>query len=408
MSQQDAKPSEMIPLSVPTVGGNEWAYIKECLDTNWLSYVGPFVTRFEHDLAVRTGSRFAVATSSGTAALHLALLTAGVRENTEVVMPAITFVAPANAVAYCRAWPVLIDIRPLDWQLDIQKLSDFLHEGCAQKDGKLWNRASGRIVSAILPVHLLGGMADIDSIAELAQRFELPVIEDAAECLGARYKRRDIGAPIPGFDPEMRQVITSFNGNKIVTTGGGGALLTDSKPIYIRARHLSTTAKTDPVKFLHDEIGYNYRMNNICAALGTAQLERLDEFVSIKRRTAAKYRAALQNTDSIRLHPESPAVESIFWLYTVMTSQPSFPVIQDLNAMAIQARPVWTPLYDLPMFRENVHSYHCDFAAEFHACAISLPSSVGITDEQIETVAQRLREILQTCCVSPSEPATRS
>ncbi len=400
------KPSEMIPLSVPTVGGNEWAYIKECLDTNWLSYVGPFVTRFERDLAAHTESRFAVATSSGTAALHIALLIAGVRENTEVIMPAITFVAPANAVAYCRAWPTLIDIRALDWQLDIQKLSDFLHKGCARKDGELWNRATGRIVSAILPVHLLGDMADIDAIAELAQKFELPIVEDAAECLGAKYKGRPIGAPIPGFDAEMRQVITSFNGNKIVTTGGGGALLTDSEPIYTRARHLSTTAKTDPVKFLHDEIGYNYRMNNICAALGTAQLERLDEFVSIKRRTAAKYRAALESTGSIRLHPESPAAESIFWLYTVMTSQPSFFIIQDLNAMAIQARPVWTPLYDLPMFRKDAYSYHCDFAAEFHRRAISLPSSVGITNEQIGMVEERLLEILKTCFVIPSERAT--
>ncbi|MBV8866685.1 MAG: LegC family aminotransferase [Acidobacteriaceae bacterium] len=406
MSQRNAKPSEIIPLSVPTVGGNEWTYIKECLDTNWLSYVGPFVTRFERDLAAHTGSRFAVATSSGTAALHIALLTAGVRENTEVVMPAVTFVAPANAVAYCRAWPVLIDTRPLDWQLDIQKLSDFLHKACTQKDGQLWNRATGRVISAILPVHLLGDMADIDAIAQLAQKFELPIVEDAAECLGATYEGRPIGAPIPGFDPEMRQVITSFNGNKIITTGGGGALLTDAESIYTRARHLSTTAKTDPVRFLHDEIGYNYRMNNICAALGTAQLERLNEFVSIKRRTATKYRAALQNAGGIRAHPESPTGKSIFWLYTVMTSEPSFPAIQNLNAIAIQTRPVWTPLYDLPMFRKKIHSYHCDFAAEFHARAISLPSSVGITDKQIETVAQGLCETLQTCCESPPEPAT--
>src|SRR5581483_2102426 len=157
-----------------------------------------------------------------------------------------------------------------------------------------------------------------------AQKFELPIVEDAAECLGARYKDRLIGSPVPGFDSGMRQVITSFNGNKIVTTGGGGALLTDSEHLARRGRHLSTTAKTDAVRFQHDEIGYNYRMNNICAALGTAQLERLDEFVSIKRATAAKYEQSLKKMDGVRLHPESPNGKSIFWLYTVMTTQPSF------------------------------------------------------------------------------------
>lgn len=389
------KDSKMIPLSVPHLEGNEWLYIKECLDTNWVSYVGPFVNRFEQDLAGKTGSRFAVAMNSGTAALHIALLAANVEEDTEVVMPAITFVAPANAVAYCRAWPSLIDVRPLDWQIDVEKLSDFLHKECVRKAGKLWNRATGRAISAILPVHLLGDLADIDSIAELATKFELPIIEDAAECLGATYKSRPIGSPIPGFDCEMRQVITSFNGNKIVTTGGGGALLTDNEAIHAHARHLSTTAKSDAIKFQHDEIGYNYRMNNISAALGTAQLERLDEFVSIKRSTAMKYGNVLGKIDGVTLHPESAAARSIFWLYTVMTRQPSFPVIERLNGIGIQARPIWTPLYELPMFRSGAYAYHCEFATDFHARAISLPSSVGVTDEEIETVAQSLRECIE-------------
>ncbi|HSU32393.1 MAG TPA: aminotransferase class I/II-fold pyridoxal phosphate-dependent enzyme [Bryobacteraceae bacterium] len=396
-SNSDFKP---IPLSVPTIGGNEWTYIKECLDTNWLSYVGPFVSRFERDLALRTGSRFAVAMNSGTSALHIALLTAGVEPDSEVVMPAITFVAPANAVAYCRAWPVLVDIDPHDWQMDVGKVSDFLNKDCITRDGKLWNRMTGRRISAILPVHLLGDMADVDAIADLAQQFGLPVIEDAAECLGATYKARPIGALSPKIDSEMRQVITSFNGNKIVTTGGGGAVLTDSERMANRGRHLSTTAKSDPVKFQHDEIGYNYRLNNICAALGTAQLERLDEFVAIKRGTAIKYERVLQGSGCARLHPESVSGRSIFWLYTVMTSEPSFPIVERLNGLGIQARPVWTPLYDLPMFHDRAYLSACDFAPKFHEHAMSLPSSVGITDGEIGIVAEALRDSVDR--ISPS------
>lgn len=395
MRQESNAGSKQIPLSVPNLGGNEWAYIKECLDTNWVSYVGPFVGRFERDLSVHTGCRFAIAMNSGTSALHLALLTAGVERNTEVIMPAISFVAPANAVAYCGASPVLIDISPIDWQMDVEKLDDFLTKVCVRKLDGLWNRVTDRRISAILPVHLLGDLADVDAIGELAQKFELPMIEDAAECLGARYKGRPIGAAIPGFDPEMRQVITSFNGNKIVTTGCGGAILTDSERLSRHSRHLSTTAKTDPLRFQHDEVGYNYRLNNISAALGTAQLERLEEFVSIKRRTAATYELGLQDLANVRLHPQSPNGESIFWLYTVMTEDPSLPLIEKLNSLGIQVRPLWTPLNELPMFSNRVYSHQCAFSPYLHRHALSLPSSVGITGEEIAMVVTALCKCME-------------
>ena len=203
-----------IPLAVPTIRGNEWKYIRECLDTNWVSYLGPFVSRFEHELATRCGANYAVATVSGTAALHLALLNAGVEPETEVIMPAMTFVATANAVRYCGAWPTLIDQQETDWQLDVGKLDDFLKKECTSRSGALVNRNTNRPISALLPVHLLGDMCDIDSVAEIAVKHDLPIVEDAAQCLGVTYKGRSIGAPLPGFDVARRQVITSLNGNK--------------------------------------------------------------------------------------------------------------------------------------------------------------------------------------------------
>lgn len=384
--------AEPIPLSVPHLAGNEWAYIKECLDTNWVSYVGPFVTKFEEQLSKHAQCRYAVATNSGTAALHIALLNAGVEAESEVVMPAISFIAPANAIAYCRAWPALVDISPVDWQIDVAKLADFLQRDCIENGGALRNRYTGRRISAVLAVHLLGDMADVDEIAELCARYRLPLIEDAAECLGARYKNRGIAAPNPALEPAFRQMITSFNGNKIVTTGGGGALLTNDADLAGRARHLTTTAKSDNLKFEHDAIGYNYRLNNVAAALGAAQLEQLDYFVSLKRAAAEKYRSLLSALPGLRLHPESVTGRSIFWLYTILLKEPALPVIEQMNRLGIQARPVWTPIYAQPTFRDQVHCARCEFARCFHTHAISLPSSVGITNEEIEAVVDALRE----------------
>lgn len=390
-----------VPLATPSLQGNEWLYIKECLDTNWVSYVGPFVDRFQMDLATQCGSAYANATTSGTAALHLALLLAGVEPETEVIMPALTFVAPANAVRYCSAWPVLMDVNPSDWQLDVDKLSSFLKAGCQRKQGKLINRVTGRKVSAILPVHLLGDMCDVDSVAMLAAQFELPVVEDAAECIGATYKGRPIGAPTEAIGAAYRQVATSFNGNKIITTGGGGALFTNDARLAERARHLATTAKTDPVAFVHDEIGYNYRMSNVQAALGVAQLERLTSHVQRKREIATQYAEALSGIEGIAmLHPRAPNTEPIYWLYTIMLSQPSVDVIARLNEAGVQARPIWTPLAELPMF-QSCYSFECEFAAKLQRQAISLPSSVDLSAQDHAYVTQVLTSSIHQPYICP-------
>jgi perosamine synthetase len=385
-----------IPLSEPKLAGNEWAYIKECLDTNWVSYQGPFVERFEKELASRCGSGFAVATSSGTAALHLALEILGVEPDSEVLMPAITFVAPANAVRYCGAWPTLIDIAADDWQIDVQKLADFLEKRCIPRNGSLYNTQTGRRISALLPVNLLGDICDVDAICTLATQYGLPLIEDAAECLGAKYKGRNIAAPTEAIDNSTRIVITSFNGNKIVTTGGGGALLMNDANLAQRAKHLSTTAKSKALEFYHDEVGYNYRLTNIAAALGVAQLEQLDTFVADKKRIAHQYVKAFKQESRITLHAKSRYGDPIYWLNTITTEKLALPIIMRVNDVGIMCRPLWTPLALLPAFQERSYSYECNFAQYLWKHAISLPSSVGISDADIDYVASTLQGELQT------------
>ena len=386
--------SNAIPLSVPHLAGNEWTYIKDCLDTNWVSYVGPYVDRFERELAAKVGAGYAVATSSGTAALHVALLLAGVGRDDEVVMPGLTFVAPANAIRYCGAWPTFTDVRADDWQWDLAQVADFLASGCSTRDGKLVNKQTGRRIAALLPVHLLGGMCDVDGLGELANRYELPVVEDAAECLGATYKSRPIGAPCSSYRGPLRLVITSFNGNKIITTGGGGAIFTDTQEMAARAKHLTTTAKADKIEFLHDEVGYNYRLTNIAAALGVAQLEKLDEYVEIKRTIAERYAAAFRSNRCIRPHPEPTHCRSTYWMYSVRLDRASRPQVDRLNAVGIMARPIWIPLSRLPAFKDSCCVYRSLQCDELYATGFSLPCSTGLPADDQERVIQALDQSL--------------
>jgi perosamine synthetase len=341
-------------------------------------------------LALKAGARHAVAAASGTAALHTALILAGVQPEDEVVMPGLTFVAPANAVRYCLAWPTFIDIRAVDWQLDVGKLADFLGAGCEPRAGRLINKATGRRIAALLPVHLLGGMCDVDAVAELATRYELPLIEDAAECLGATYKGRPVGGWCPAYRGPMRLVATSFNGNKIITTGGGGALFTDDRALAARAKHLTTTAKADKIDFFHDELGYNYRLTNIAAALGVAQLEKLGEYVDVKRTIARDYATLLGACPHVTAHPEPANCRSTFWMYSLRLDRPSRPIIDILNAAGVMARPIWVPLHRLPAFQAHAANTGSAVTDDFYRYALSIPCSVGLTKDRVQAVAATL------------------
>lgn len=371
-----AAPEGTIPLCVPEIHGNEWKYVKECLDSNWVSSAGPFVNRFERAVADYVKTRYAVATVNGTAALHVALLVAGIQPNDEVLVPALTFVAPVNAVRYAGAWPVFIDAEPDYWQMDPRKVADFLAKEC-RWSGKLINKSTGRQVKAILPVHILGHPVDMEPIIEVARRFELTVIEDATESLGARYQGQCVGrlGDLACF---------SFNGNKIITTGGGGMITTESSTLAERARYLTTQAKDNPVEYVHNEIGYNYRLTNVQAAIGCAQMEVLDEYVARKREILSKYREAFRGLRGIKTQAEAPGCLSICWLSTITidASQPgpdSRQFMKHLAEQGIQSRPLWHPIATLPPYRD-CQSYQVEVAQVLYRDALSLPSSVGLTE----------------------------
>jgi perosamine synthetase len=368
-----------ISLSIPEIRGNEWDYIKDCLDTGWVSSVGSYVDRFEKAIAARTGRRYAVATVNGTAALHMALMVAGVQPDEEVITSSVSFIAPANAIRYVGAWPVFMDADPLYWQMDPEKLESFLSKECAYRDGALHNKQTGRRIGAILPVHVLGHPLD-NAIMETARAFGLTVIEDACEALGARY---DDGRQA-GSTGDI--ACFSFNGNKLITTGGGGILATDDEAWASRARSLTTQAKSDPLEYIHEEVGYNYRLTNVLAALGVAQLEQLDSYIAAKRHTAATYRDTLSTIPGIAPMVEAPWAFSTFWMFTVLVDaveygEDSRELMRRLRRNSIETRPLWQPLHLSPAHAGS-QSYHCDVSERLYRDGLSLPCSVGLTEDQ--------------------------
>ena len=382
-------PEGVIPLCVPEIGGNEWRYVKECLDTGWVSSVGSYVDRFERMLAEYVGTKYAVATINGTSALHIALLVAGVEPDDEVLVPTLTFIAPANAIRYSGAWPVFIDADPVYWQIDPRKVTDFLTNECRWSNGRLVNKNTGRRVKAILPVHILGHPCDVDPIIEVARKYNLAVIEDATESLGATYRGQMVGhlGSIACF---------SFNGNKIITTGGGGMIVTDSQLWAERARYLTTQAKDDQVEYVHNEIGYNYRLTNIQAAMGVAQLERLEEFIEKKRTIARAYYEGLHDLEELTLMPSHPLAEPTYWLYTILLGpRAALPyrkgVIQTLNDNGVGARPLWHTIHDLPPY-VNCQAFRIEHSVQLYQRGVSLPSSVGLQPQDIERCIDSLRE----------------
>jgi len=377
-----------IPLCVPQLGGNEWLYVKECLDTNWVSSAGPFVARFEHALASYVGAKHAVATVNGTAALHMALLVAGIQPDEEVLLPALTFIAPANAVRYAGAWPVFMDVEPAHWQLDPQKVLDFITQQCRWSNGKLINHTTQRRVRAILPVHILGHPCDLDVLYEIADKYELGVVEDATESLGARYKARMLGS-------QSAIACFSFNGNKLITTGGGGMIVTSNDAWAEHARYLTTQAKDDPFEYVHNEVGFNYRLTNIQAALGCAQMEQIESFVDRKREIAATYNRELQNVRGVGFMQEAPWAFSAAWLYTIRIDEQEYGIdsralLKQLNQNGVQSRPLWQPMHHSPAHKDSP-SFKVEIADAVHRDAVSLPSSVGLTELDQERVISAIR-----------------
>jgi perosamine synthetase len=374
------KTVKMLPLHEPVFGGNEWAYVKECLDTGWVSSAGSFVDRFEADLARVSGVKYAVATVNGTAALDLALKILGVGPGDEVIVPSLTFIATVNAVAYQGATPLFLDVEESTFGLNPDALAEFFAAETESRAGICVRRASGHRVAACVPMHALGHPVRLEPLLAACAARGVPVIEDAAESLGSSWH----GRPLGGFG---RVGTLSFNGNKIATTGGGGALVTDDEALARRAKHLSTQAKSDADAFWHDAVGFNYRLPNINAALGCAQLEQLDGFVARKRRIAELYRERFRGTP-LRLAWEPEGARSNFWLNTVIapTSEDAARALAVLKARGFGARPLWAPAHLQPMYASAPRGA-LTVTERLWKTSVSLPSSANLAEADVAAIA---------------------
>lgn len=391
MKIETAETSSFIPLSVPEIRGNEWAYIKECLDTGWVSSAGPFVDRFERNLAAAVGAAHAVAVVNGTAALHIALKLIGVQPEEEVLVSDLTFVAPVNAIRYCQAHPVFVDAGLQSWQMDAGKLERFLSRECEKKNGACVNRRTGRRVRAVLPVHILGLACEMDRILDLARRFGLSVVEDAAEAIGVRYRGKQVGT----FGDVG---VFSFNGNKVVTAGGGGMIVTHSESLAKKARYLTTQAKDDEMESIHKEVGYNYRLTNLQAAVGVAQLEQMDSFLARKRAIAQAYAQALGDLKGITLMPSPEQTQPTWWLYTFLLREGTplkerKRILHQLQEAGIGARPLWHPIHGLPPYRD-CQGVELEVSDRLYERGISLPSSVGLGQRDLERCIAAVRQVV--------------
>jgi perosamine synthetase len=353
--------------------GNEKKYLNECIDSTFVSSVGKFVDEFEEKIADYVGANFAVATSSGTSALHVALLIANVTENDEVISQPLTFVATCNAISYCGASPIFIDIDKDTMGLSPSALHEFLEKNTSIKNQQCINNKTGRVIKACVPMHTFGHPCKIDEIKDICNKYHIALIEDAAESLGSYYKNKHTGT----FG---QMGVMSFNGNKIITAGGGGCIITDDETLAKKAKHLTTTAKVPHKwKYTHDMIGYNYRMPNLNAALLVAQLEQLDGFLENKSLLANKYKEFFKKSDIVFV-TELENSKSNYWLNTIILKdgQQRDLLLDEANSKGIMLRPIWVLMNKLPMFKES-QCGDLSNADWLEQRVVNIPSSVVIS-----------------------------
>jgi len=381
----------MIPLSVPHLNGNEWKYVKDCLDTGWISSAGSYVNQFEQMVADYVGTKFGVACMNGTVGLHIAQLLAGVTSEDYVIAPNITFIATLNAIKYTGATPILIDVNSSDWQMDLDLLEKYLAENTKLEKTELgvfsFHNSTQKRVKAIMPVHVLGNIGNVDRLVEIAKKYNLEIIEDSTEALGSFYKGKHAGT-FGKFG------VFSFNGNKIISTGGGGVIVTDDAELAKKAKHLTTQAKASQMEYIHDEIGFNYRLVNVLAAIGVAQMEEFPNLLLNKRKMDAFYRSELTGVGDIEFQNVSTDVSANCWLFTFKTNQMRG-LLEFLNANGVQSRPFWMPMNQLEMFKDDIYVSDLDNSSEIYKTCISIPSSAGITQEQMNEVVTKIKEFYQ-------------
>jgi dTDP-4-amino-4,6-dideoxygalactose transaminase len=380
----------MIPLAVPNLCGKEAQYLKECIDSTFVSSVGPFVTRFEKMAAEASGGKEAVAVCSGTAALHTALMSIGVRRDDLVILPSFTFIASSNAIAHCGAEPWLFDIDPETWTLDVNLVEEALKTMATRQGKDLIHKSSGRRIAAVMPVYTLGLPADMEALTKLAKHYNLPVIADAAPALGATYK----GKPLASW---ADLTVFSFNGNKTITAGAGGAVVGNSENILKLARHISTTARISS-DYDHDQVGYNYRMTNLQAAVGCAQLENLDKFVQAKIQIRKNYDEAFRSFKGVGLFPMGDRHESVCWFSGITLEDKSFPkvkeVCEELKKLGIESRPFWKPAHLQLPYKGSPRTSQ-NVSEEIWTKILTLPCSTQLTGSDQIKIIDALKKILK-------------
>jgi len=384
----------MISLSAPFFNGNEWKYVKECIDTGWVSSAGKYVEKFEKAVCAFTGAKYAVACMNGTVGLQIALQLAGVGVNNEVIVPTLTFIATVNVVRYLNAEPVFMDCDDF-MNIDPEKIAEFCEKECKMDCEGLRNKTSGRIIKAIIPVHIFGNPCDMPRIMEIAKKYNLKVIEDATESMGSYYSEGTYKNKFTGTIGDIG--VYSFNGNKIITTGGGGMIITNDKKLAEKARYLITQAKDDPVRYIHNEIGYNFRMTNIQAALGVAQLEQLNDFIERKRRNYEVYKRELRDVEGITLLGIPKGTRPNYWLYSLIVEKEKYglerdKLMQKLEEEGIQTRPIWYLNHLQKPYLSN-QSYKIEKAFFFLQRVLNIPSSSNLSEKEIKRVVRSIKKL---------------
>ncbi|MCQ2022249.1 LegC family aminotransferase [Clostridium butyricum] len=385
--------NEFIPLSVPNLRGNELNYVVNAVEEEWVSTGGEYINRFEKNIAEYLKIDNAVACQSGTAALHLSLIQSGVKYDDEVIVPTLTFIAAVNPVRYCNAHPVFMDCDD-SLTMDTDKLERFLESECDFVDGVLINKHSKRTIKAIIVVHIFGNLADMEKIMSLAKRFNLKVIEDATEALGSYYTEGKYDGKFAGTIGDFG--CYSFNGNKIITTGGGGMIVADSPIDLDKVRYLSTQAKNDVLNYVHNEIGYNYRMTNLQAALGVGQLERIEEFIEIKKNNYELYKQAFDALDGIRMLEFGKFIRPNYWFYSIVLEEDKLyvdDIIRELKDENIQTRPIWGLIHEQLPYK-NDQSYDIAKAEYYHKRIINIPCSSNLEEEGVFKVIEKIKTIV--------------
>ena len=384
--------SNMIPLSIPSIQGNEWKYVKECLDTEWVSSAGKYIDLFEQKIAEFTGSKYAVACVNGTAALQVSLSLACVIPGDEVIVPTLTFIASVNAITYCNAIPVFMDADKY-YNIDPEKTIEFIKNETIFKNGFTYNKKTNNKITAIIPVHVWGNACWLDELSDICKDRKISIVEDACESLGTVYTQGKFKGKHTGTIGKLGCI--SFNGNKIITTGGGGMILTDDSNLAEKAKYLTTQAKDDPVRYVHREIGYNFRLTNIQAALGVAQLEQLPSILKRKKEIYDFYQSALEKIDGLSISKVPDYAENNHWLNLLQVDigiygENSEALMQRLDENGIQTRPVWSLNHEQMPYK-NCQYYKIENAQKLVENSLCLPSSSNLTNVDLTKINDSLK-----------------